>query len=61
MYTDFSDIVDDVIDNVHLAAVSNVYDLNLTDVAKAKSDFPSLRPLPKKTDNVFVLVLFALF
>jgi hypothetical protein len=45
MYTDFSDIVDDVIDNVHLAVVCNVCDLNLTDVAKVKPDFALLRPL----------------
>jgi hypothetical protein len=45
MYTDFSDIVDDVIDNVHPGVVSNVYDLNLTDVAKVKPDFALLRPL----------------
>jgi hypothetical protein len=45
MYTDFSDIVDNVIDNVHLVVVSNVYDLNLTDVTKVKPDFALLRPL----------------
>jgi hypothetical protein len=45
MYTAFSDIVDDVTDNVHLAVVSNVYDLNLIDVAKVKPDFALLRPL----------------
>jgi hypothetical protein len=45
MYTDFSDIVDNVIDNVHPVVVSNVYDLNLTDFAKVKPDFALLRPL----------------
>jgi hypothetical protein len=30
---------------LHLAVVSNVYDLNLTDVAKVKPDFALLRPL----------------
>jgi hypothetical protein len=42
MYTDFSDIVDDVIDNVHPGVVSNVYDVNLTDIAKVKPDFALL-------------------
>jgi hypothetical protein len=45
MYTDFSDIVDDVIENVHLAVVNSVYDLNLTDDAKVKPDFALLRSL----------------
>jgi hypothetical protein len=45
MYIDFSDIVDDVIDNVHPGVVSNVYDLNLTDVAKVKPDFALPCPL----------------
>jgi hypothetical protein len=40
MYTDFSDVVDNVIDNLHLAVVSNVYDLNLTNDAQvSKPDF----------------------
>jgi hypothetical protein len=45
MYTDFSDIIDDVIDNVHLAVVSNVYDLYLNDVSKVRPYFALLRPL----------------
>jgi hypothetical protein len=45
MYIDFSDIVDDVIDTLHPEVVTNVYNLNLTDVAKVKLDFALLCPL----------------
>jgi hypothetical protein len=38
-------MVEDVIDNLHLTVVSNVYDLILADVAKVKPDFALLRPL----------------
>jgi hypothetical protein len=41
----FDDLVDDLIDAVHPENVSDVYDINLTDVKQVKADFELLRPL----------------
>jgi hypothetical protein len=44
-YNDFDDMVDDLIDSVNPKRVSDVYDINVTDVNQVKTNFELLRPL----------------
>jgi hypothetical protein len=44
-FVDYDDLVDDLVDNLHLESVSVTYDINLTNIAKVKPNFALLRPL----------------